>query len=111
MKQCEHCPTEYQIDLQECGPLGVAALITKWLDLGEGFILFDPKWWSHLSSTYTNHPIFTEADETLKERLQDRLPVQFKPGSIYASFEGSSPSAFNPLLTSIRIDELSKLLS
>jgi hypothetical protein len=111
LKQCEHCPTEYQIDLQECGQLGVAAVITKWLDLGEGFTLLDPKWWSHLSSTYTNHPVFTQADQIHKERLQDRLPVHFKPGSIHASFEGSSPLAFNPLLTSERIDELSKLLS
>jgi hypothetical protein len=27
LKHCNYCPTQYQIDLQECGQLGVAAVI------------------------------------------------------------------------------------
>jgi hypothetical protein len=29
LKQCDDCPTEYRIDLQECGELGTAVIITK----------------------------------------------------------------------------------
>jgi hypothetical protein len=32
---CTVCPTEYDLSLEECGGFGVAAIITKWMDLGE----------------------------------------------------------------------------
>jgi hypothetical protein len=103
LKQCNYCPTEYRIDLQECGQHGVAVIITKWLDLGEGRTLLDPKWWSHLSTRYTNHGIFARADGIYKERLIDKAPVSFEAGSIQASFDS--------LLTQETVNELSQMLN
>jgi hypothetical protein len=42
LMQCGDCPTEYRIDLQECGELGDVVIVTKWLDLGEGRTFLDP---------------------------------------------------------------------
>ena len=99
LKHCNYCPTEYQIDLQECGQLGVAVVVTKWLDLGEGQHFLDPKWWSRLSTSYTNHHVFAGTDRVYRKRPKDRLPVLFEAGSIYASFEKEQYLAFEPLLT------------
>lgn len=111
LKQCNYCPTEYQIDLQECRQLGVAVVITKWLDLGEGRTFMDSKWWSRLSTRYTSHHIFAGAAEIYKKRLRDRVPVPFEAGSIDASFEQNEHLAFDPIQTPERVNELSKMLN
>jgi len=103
LKQCNVCPTEYRIDLQECGQHGVAVVTTKWLDLGEGRTILDPKWWSHLSRWYTDHGIFARADGIYKEKLINRAPVPFEAGSIHASFD--------LLLTPEKLNELSQMLN
>jgi hypothetical protein len=111
LKQCNYCTTEYQVDLQECGQPGVAVIITKWLDLGEGRTVLDPKWWSRLSAGYTRHRIFAGADGIYKRRTIDRLPVSFEPGSIHTSFEQDEHLAFDSLLTQDRANDLFKILA
>jgi hypothetical protein len=111
LKQCNYCPTEYQIDLQECGQLGVAVVITRWLDLGEGQTFMDSKWWSRLSTSYTNHHVFAGAGGIYKKRLRDRAPMPFEAGSIHTSFEQNEHLAFEPIQTPERVNELSKMLN
>jgi hypothetical protein len=66
-RQCEYCPTEYTVDLQECERLGTAVVVTKWIDLGQGRSVMDPKWWSHLSGAYTEHDVFFRKARYLAE--------------------------------------------
>jgi len=87
MRQCVYCPTEFQIELQDCADLGVALVTTKWLDLGEGRTVLDPKWWSRLSIKYTNHEIFAGMRGIYKEEIEDRLPVQSELASIRDEIE------------------------
>ncbi|RAH44919.1 uncharacterized protein BO95DRAFT_390954 [Aspergillus brunneoviolaceus CBS 621.78] len=42
--RCPLCEVEFQISLEDCGKDGKAVIITKWLDLGAGLDLEDPKW-------------------------------------------------------------------
>ncbi|PYH35085.1 uncharacterized protein BO87DRAFT_434642 [Aspergillus neoniger CBS 115656] len=42
--RCLHCGVEFQIVLRDCGEDGTAVAITKWLDLGAGTDIEDPKW-------------------------------------------------------------------
>ncbi|CZT08766.1 uncharacterized protein RAG0_13750 [Rhynchosporium agropyri] len=49
---CTSCPTEYQLRMEDCENFGTAVVITKWMDLGKGETVADPKWWSHLSNEY-----------------------------------------------------------
>ncbi|PYI25561.1 hypothetical protein BP00DRAFT_358167 [Aspergillus indologenus CBS 114.80] len=42
--RCPLCEVEFQISLEDCGKDGKAVIITKWLDLGAGMDLEDPKW-------------------------------------------------------------------
>jgi hypothetical protein len=46
--QCKICPTEFQIDVKEFLGKGVALVLTRWLDLGEGRTLSDPRYASHV---------------------------------------------------------------
>jgi hypothetical protein len=90
LRQCNYCPTEYQIDIQDYGQLGVVVVITKWLDLGEGRTIMDPKWWNHLSKLYANHDVFARAGWVYKKIPRDGEPVLFEAGPIYALFEAGS---------------------
>ncbi|PYH75679.1 hypothetical protein BO82DRAFT_259034, partial [Aspergillus uvarum CBS 121591] len=38
------CEVEFQIFHEDCGQDGKAVIMTKWLDLGAGMNLEDPKW-------------------------------------------------------------------
>ncbi|KAL2069929.1 hypothetical protein VTL71DRAFT_14608 [Oculimacula yallundae] len=49
---CTSCPTEFQLRTEDCEDFGIAVIITKWMDLGKGETIADPKWWSHLSNEY-----------------------------------------------------------
>lgn len=69
--QCKFCPTEFQIDTKDLGRAGVAIVMRRWLDLGEGRTSLDPKWKSRL---------------LLKGRYPTRTPVAFPAGSIKHSF-------------------------
>lgn len=60
---CIACPTEYELSVEECGEFGVAAIITKWMDLGEGQTILDPRWLSHLSNKYAASNVFREVDD------------------------------------------------
>ncbi|KAI9053339.1 hypothetical protein LZ554_002299 [Drepanopeziza brunnea f. sp. 'monogermtubi'] len=48
LHSCKWCPTQFQIDLQDLGVKGVALVLTKWQDLGEGKEHDDWTWRSHL---------------------------------------------------------------
>lgn len=67
--QCWICPTEFQIDAMDFSEYGVALLLTRWLDLGEGWSLLDSRYRSHVRYYYGNQ-------------------VPFKAGSIKATYEG-----------------------
>lgn len=75
--QCKICPTEFQIDTKDFLKNGVALILTRWLDLGEGRNLSDPRYASHISHAY---------DAT---RYRD-VPVPFEAGSIRATYEGEN---------------------
>ncbi|KAL3468078.1 hypothetical protein BJX64DRAFT_246838, partial [Aspergillus heterothallicus] len=41
---CPVCGVEFQISIQNCGLQGKAVVVTRWMDLGAGLELNDPKW-------------------------------------------------------------------
>ncbi|GKZ92702.1 hypothetical protein AnigIFM59636_005440 [Aspergillus niger] len=59
--RCSHCGVEFQIALRDCGGDGKAVVITKWLDLGAGMDIEDPKW---KKATFNSmiEPIYERAD-------------------------------------------------
>lgn len=71
----------------------------------------DSKWWSRLSTRYTDHHLFTRAGGIYKKRLRDRVPVPYEAGSIHASFERNEHLAFDPIQTPERVNELCKMLN
>lgn len=91
---CIACPTEYELSLEECGRFGVAAIITKWKDLGEGQTILDPRFCSHLS------------------RRRRGGPVRSNHVSIRVSFGQNKSSGLDPILplkTAERLFQLPKL--
>jgi hypothetical protein len=54
--RCKNCPTEFQVDVKNVNEQGVALVITRWLDLGEGRDLQDERFRSHLSC-YKGQPV------------------------------------------------------
>lgn len=95
---CIACPMEYELRLEECEGFGVAAIITKWMDLGEGQTILDPRWFSHLSNRYTASDVFREVDGINGRRLVDRDPVRSSFVSIRDSFGQDESSGLDPIL-------------
>ncbi len=95
---CTACPTEYDLRLEECGKFDNVAIFTKWMDLGEGKTIMDPKWFSHLSNDYTASSIFRGIDDINGRRLIDRDPVRSNFVSIRDSFEQDKSSRIDPIL-------------
>lgn len=62
------CPTEFQIEAKIFAEKGVALILTRWLDLGDGSL----------------------GDERYASRLRgyEGRPVRFEAGSIKVAFEG-----------------------
>lgn len=109
---CTACPTEYELRLDECGEYGVAAIITKWMDLGEGQTVLDPRWFSHLSNKYLASNIFREIDDINGRRLVARDPVRSNCVSIRDSFGRYKSSGLDPILpleTARRLFQLPRL--
>lgn len=109
---CIACPTEYEFRLEECAGFSVAAVITKWMDLGEGRTILDPRWWSHLGEKYTASDVFRKVDGINGRRLVDRDPVRSPRASIRASFGEYGSSGFNsilPLKVAQKLSQLPKL--
>lgn len=89
---------------------GVAAIITKWKDFGEGQTVLDPRWWSHLSSKYTSSGIFEGVGGINGKRLVDRDPVQSNFGSIREAFgEDRGSSGLDPMLPLERAETLYRM--
>ncbi|GKZ86131.1 hypothetical protein AnigIFM56816_000982 [Aspergillus niger] len=59
--QCSHCGIEFQIALRDCGGDGKAVIITKWLDLGAGMDIEDPRWKKATLNSMIE-PIYERAD-------------------------------------------------
>mgnify|MGYP001580602516 CR=1 FL=1 len=74
--QCRICPTEFQINTKDFLRNGVALVLTRWLDLGEGRDLSDPRYASHVYHGYGS--------------CYRDTPVPFEAGSIRAAYEGES---------------------
>jgi hypothetical protein len=109
---CIACPTEYELRLEECGEFGVAAIITRWMDLGEGRTILDPRWLSHLSNKYAASDVFGEVDGINGIKLVDRDPVRSNYVSIRGSFGQDKTSGVGPILpleTAERLFQLPKL--
>lgn len=109
---CIACPTEYEFSLEECWEFGIVAIITKWMDLGEGQTILDPRWLSHLSNRYPGSHVFGEADGINGRRLVDRDPVRSNRASIRDSFGQDKLSGLDPILslkTAERLFRLPKL--
>jgi len=109
---CTACPTEYELSLEECGGFGVAAIITKWMDLGEGETILDPRWLSHLSNKYIVSDASREGDGINGRRLVARDPVRSNLASIRDSFGQDNSTGLGPILaleTAKRLFQLAKL--
>lgn len=78
---CMECWTEYELRLTECGERGVAVVVQKWKDLGEGRTVLDPKWLSQLEGGYVEADAAREVDCTERERQ----------GTIREAFEREEP--------------------
>jgi len=94
---CLACPTEYELSLEECGRFGVAAILIKWMDLGEGKTIWDPRWWSHLADRYTASDVFGAVKGVSGRRLVDRDPVRSNFASIRASFGNYRSTGYDVL--------------
>ncbi|TAQ86372.1 hypothetical protein B7494_g5287 [Chlorociboria aeruginascens] len=105
---CTACPTEYEFSFEECEEFGVAVIITKWMDLGEGQTILDPKWLSHLDEEYTTSRIFWEIDSTSEISLVDKNPVQSNRISIRDSFGQDISSGPDSLEIAARLFSLPK---
>ncbi len=87
-----------RIDLHEVGQNGVLAIITKWLDLGAGRTMPDPKWWSHLCRICPRHQGFSSNSGWIYDKSQeDKAFKRFKPGSIYEAFKREQCLGWGPL--------------
>lgn len=109
---CIACPTEYELSLEECGEFGVAAIITKWMDLGEGRTILDPRWLSHLSNKYTASDVLREVNGINRIRLVDGDPVRSNHVSLRGAFGQYKSSGVGPILpleTAKRLYQLPKL--
>lgn len=80
---CEYCYTEFRIDFKSYGRAGNAMFITRWMDLGEGRDLNDPKWRNRL---------------VVEEELFLRT-IKHPRRSISAAFEQEHEFRFDSLLT------------
>jgi hypothetical protein len=108
--RCTTCPTEYDLSLEECGRFGVAVTITKWMDLGEGQTILDPRWFSHLSNKYTASDVFREVDSINGRRLVDRDHVRSNHVSIRDSFgRNDKSSRLDPVLPQKTVERLFQL--
>jgi hypothetical protein len=97
--RCTACPTEYGLSIEECGKFGVAAIITKWMDLGEGQTILDPRWLSHLSNKYTTSVVVKEVDGINGRRLVGTDLVRSNFASIRDSFGQDKSPGFDPTLS------------
>ena len=113
LSQCDHCHTEFQIDLKTFAGRGTAIVVTKWMNLGAGQSRSDPKWRYHLENHHESTDESTALDRTQLDavarldaevaRLSRRWrepcdPVAFEAGSIRAAFEQKLDSASEPLV-------------
>ncbi|KFX86135.1 hypothetical protein V490_09207 [Pseudogymnoascus sp. VKM F-3557] len=80
---CDRCYTEFRVDFKSYGEAGNAMFITKWMDIGEGRDLDDPKWIS-------------------RKKDSDRVSwpkIDYQRGSISAAFEQTAKFMVDSLLT------------
>lgn len=84
--QCMDCPTEFQIDAMNFFEHGVALILTRWLDLGEGWNLLDSKYRSHLRHN------------------ENDVMLPFKAGSIKAGYEGADADIASLLTPKYKAD-------
>lgn len=99
LKQCLRCPTEYQVDVQECEQRGSLVVLTKWLDIGEGRGWTDFKWRSHLA----NMEAYRTGTEDMSTHLREL-------GFIRNSFEENSQRYFDPFPSPESADEYWRVL-
>lgn len=66
--RCRQCSTEYQIKLRMLGDEGLALVITKWLDLGQGLTPNDIKW-RYLGFEYREKAI-SELPGKIRQRFE-----------------------------------------
>jgi len=96
LHQCVRCPTEFQIGSKDFGSSGVALVVTRWSDLGEGLTPLDPTWESHLpmTTTYSSNSVLAN-DGPIKNAYEGGTPDEvalLEPGNKGRLFQ------FNPLL-------------
>jgi hypothetical protein len=99
IKTCPVCLTEYEITLQECRDFGTMAITTKWIDLGEGQTILDPKWLSHLSNKYPGSDTSSEVDSVNGRRLVDGVLVHSKCISIRDLFRQGRSSELDSMIS------------
>lgn len=79
IRRCDTCNTEFQVQSKDCGSVGVAIIVTKWLNMGGAKTPRDPK----------------------IQALLDKNPngrTSRSDGRILTMFEGCSPDEFEPIL-------------
>jgi hypothetical protein len=109
LKQCCDCPTEYRIDLQDCGELGDVVIVTKWLDLGEGRTFLDPAWWSRFRGHHRIDQSEFNDMEWIDRRGLLAMPAPYGLGDIFGSFEKDEKGeGFKLPLSKQRVHELAQ---
>jgi hypothetical protein len=107
MRRCRHCTTEYRVDVQAWGQDSGVSIITRWIDLGSGRSIKDPKWWSRLPNTYTSHPKFSGVErDNAGDTWARMLDLDFERGAICQAFEQKAWEDFDPTLDLEQISEL-----
>jgi hypothetical protein len=86
LTRCPYCPTEFQVEAKYISGKGITAVVTIWLDLGEGRSSLDPDFQERLLG------LATLPDD---DRYRTPRVIPSVTGSIRARFEQGSPLVSN----------------
>ncbi|OBT66134.1 hypothetical protein VE03_05144 [Pseudogymnoascus sp. 23342-1-I1] len=116
---CSYCPFEFRIDFKSYGNSGTAMFVTRWMDLGSGRDVHDPKWRNRLvpevdldwqKAMYPGGSICAWRNRLVPGAELDGRKVAYPRGSICAAFEQTAHDEFrcDALLTGQKMGRLQR---
>lgn len=107
LASCTQCATEYELCLEECADYGLLVVVRKWMDLGKGETVADPKWWSHLLDAYRTNGKFVEVKKVIQSEMFGTAAFRPDRSSIRDAFsrlDVSKPDVLSHFKTARRLD-------
>lgn len=68
---CSRCSNESQINIRDCGTDGTAVVLTRWLDMGAGLDINEPKWQQKITCDVAECGWETKCSGDLSRLFQD----------------------------------------